>query len=80
MKRSIIMGDLINYANRIHLTMVSMSDSMLVMPSWSFCWSVLFSRMFFMMKMTFSISRVFASVTMACGDVGDVNNFVNLIN
>ena len=33
-----------------------------------------------MMKMTFSISRVFASVTMACGDVGDVNNFVNLIN
>ena len=45
--------------------MVSMRDSMLKTPNWSFCWSALSSRMFFMIKMTFSMNRLFESRTIA---------------
>lgn len=48
-----------------YLTTANISDSMLVMPRWSFGCSALFSRMFFIMKMTFSMNIVFVSVTIA---------------
>lgn len=49
-----------------YLTTASIKDSMLVTPRCSQGWSVFISRMFFMMKITFSMNWVFNSVTMTC--------------
>ena len=49
-----------------HRTTASISPSMLVMPRWSLGCSTLFSNMFFMMKITFSMNIVLMSLTIAC--------------